>query len=136
MHSSRGAGSRLTAVLAHASPPPTAFLVPPKWPPHLAAVSVPHSPPLCTLKLFLACLSSWPALCVPKSRSLSRSRLQPCPQDCPACMIVGTCISLLSLLQQRTTAQRGLISNSSGGCRSEVKVSAGLVSSKVPLLGL
>ena len=136
MHSSRGAGSRLTVVLAHASPPPTAFLVPPKWPPHLAAVSVPHSPPLCTLKLFLACLSSWPALCVPKSRSLSHSRQQPCPQDCPACMIVGTCISLLGLLQQRTTAQGGLISNSSGGCRSGVKVSAGLVSSEVPLLGL
>ena len=81
-------------------------------------------------------IGSHTPLCVPKSRSLSHSRQQPCPQDCLACMIVGTCISLLGLLQQRTTAQRGLISNSSGGCRSEVKVSAGLVSSEVPLLGL
>ena len=50
----RGAGSRSTVVLAHMSPPSQPFLCP-RVAPHLAAVSVPHSPPLCTLKLF------WPA---------------------------------------------------------------------------
>ena len=41
--------------------------------------STPH-----TVVIQWAASPSWP-----ESRSLSHSRLQPCPQDCPACMIEG-----------------------------------------------